>query len=226
MKLDFGNPQVKLALTHPSYANERGLGSDNQRLEFLGDAVLGLAVSQALFQRYGFAEGELTRWRAALVREPSLAHWAERLGLGERLLLGRGEEQTGGRGRPSVLADAMEAVIGAVFLNEGYEGAAQFILAGLRSELDALERGLVTDPKTRLQEVCQAEGRTLGYRLEKEEGPPHQKTFTIQALVDGGCMARGSGRSKKEAEQAAAHAALLVLGKHAQQTSNARDDAR
>lgn len=211
MILDYGAKELILACTHPSYANERGLADDNQRLEFLGDAVLGLAVSQALYLRHRFAEGELTRWRAALVREESLAAWARRLELGPRLRLGRGEEQSGGRNRPSVLADAMEAVIGAVFLRSGYEAAADFVRAGLGSEIEALQEGIMLDAKTDLQELCQARGLTLTYRLDNEEGPPHDKRFSVSAIVGGSTVAAGSGRSKKEAEQGAARSALQKL---------------
>ena len=223
MRLDYSEPIVQLALTHPSYANERGLSDDNQRLEFLGDAVLGLAISQALFRSYGFPEGELTRWRAALVREPSLAAWAGRLGLGEQLRLGRGEELTGGRRRPSVLADAMEALIGAIFLHYGYDTCAEFVREGLSEELKALEQGLVVDAKTALQEVCQAQGRTLAYHLESQDGPPHARRFTVQAIVSGQPLARGTGRSKKEAEQSAATAALLALTKETQKPDDTGD---
>lgn len=203
------------ALTHSSYANEnRGRGVEsNERLEFLGDAVLGLCAADKLFRSLpGVPEGKMTRLRAQLVCEESLHRAAMELGIGEYIRLGRGEENTGGRLRASILADAMEAIIAAMYLDGGLETARRFIEEHILSGMDdAMER--IADSKTELQELVQRRsGQHLCYVLLGEEGPDHDKTFTVQVALNGSPIGKGQGRSKKEAEQAAARAALRRLG--------------
>ncbi len=199
--------RLQLALTHPSYALQQGL-QDNQRLEYLGDAVLQLCVSRRLFDTFpGLSEGQLTRRRALLVCEASLCEAAQRYGLGEALLLDRGEMQTGGRSKPSVLADAMEAVIAAVFLDGGLEATAALIdrMMGSYDRGDALR----TDYKTTLQEILQAQGHPAPeYRTVGEEGPPHARTFTVHVLLGERLAGEGQGNSKKQAQQQAAQRAI------------------
>ncbi|MDQ7793720.1 MAG: ribonuclease III [bacterium] len=206
---------VGQAFTHASFANEnpeRAAG-DNERLEFLGDAVLGTCISDYLVRQYpGWSEGELTRIRAAVVCEPTLARRAAALGLGDCLRLGKGEASGGGRAKPSILAAAFEALVGAIYLEAGLERAAAFILKELRPEVDAAVRGdLPPDYKTLLQQAAQQEGHLLEYRLVGESGPDHQPLFTVTVMLGGLQTGEGSGRSKKEAEQAAAAAALSAL---------------
>ena len=205
------------ALQHSSYANEhRNAGTrSNERLEFLGDAVLGVVTADYLYRRHpDLPEGDLTRIRAALVCEESLHEVARSLGLGRHLRLGRGEEQGGGRERPSILADATESVFAAVYLDGGIGAASQLIHRVL---LDAEKEEVVEerrrDYKTALQELVQrTPGRTITYRLVEETGPDHCRVFVMEVSVDGQVSGRGEGRSKKEAEQAAAKAALKLLG--------------
>lgn len=213
------------ALTHPSYAHEAGVPqASNQRLEFLGDAALQLAISEFLFASMpGQDEGVLTRARAAVVCEPALADAARRIGLPAYLRLGKGEEATGGRERPSVLADALEALIGAVLLDQGVTGARRFVLRLMEPSLRDIAGGAVgrrreraarapVDAKSSLQEQVQAARLgAIEYDVEGEEGPPHRKTFTVVARVGGEVVGRGSGTSKKRAEQAAARRALEEL---------------
>ena len=207
---------LETALTHSSWANEnRGSGmACNERLEFLGDAVLGFVVASYLYENApDMPEGQMTRARAELVCERSLLGAADALGLGEHLRLGRGEELGGGRKRPSILADAFEAVVAAVFLDGGMERAAavvdRYILSGFT---EGIKHGC--DYKTLLQELIQKKsGQTLGYQLTGESGPDHMKRFSVEALVNGAVMGFGTGRNKKEAEQAAAKAALEALSK-------------
>jgi ribonuclease-3 len=202
---------LKQALTHASYANE-GLGDfkSNERLEFLGDAVLELAVSEFLFHKYPqLPEGSLTKRRAAIVCETSLVEYARAINLGEFIYLGKGEELSGGRERPSLLADAFEALLGAVYLDQGFQAAKELIVQTLNS-VTIWEQNLELDYKTRLQERLQS-GKTehsLHYRLISAEGPDHNKTFTVGIYVDGVFVAQGLGKSKKEAEQAAAKAVM------------------
>ena len=204
---------LQRALCHSSYANEhRGSHLDsNERLEFLGDSVLGFVTAEYLFARHpDMPEGDLTRLRASLVCEQSLYEAARRLDLGRYLRLGRGEETGGGRQRPSILADATEAVFAAVYLDGGLDAAAALIRRCL------LEGGETTDHlqdyKTSLQELVQRKpDQVLTYRMLGESGPDHAKTFTAEVLVNDTPLGRGSGRSKKEAEQSAARAALDVL---------------
>ncbi|MBX6422529.1 ribonuclease III [Thermosulfurimonas sp. F29] len=206
------------ALTHRSYAAEKRLGpfADNERLEFLGDAVLSAVISHLLYERFpDRAEGDLSRMRAWLIREERLARLAERLGLPDFVLVSRGEERSGGQHKASILAGALEAVIGAVYLDGGY-GRAFDCLKQLFGRLVAqAERGLETDYRSRLQELTQARFReTPIYRVVAEEGPPHAPCFEVEVVVNGRVLARGRGRSKKEAAQEAARRALQLLDKN------------
>ena len=203
------------ALTHSSRANEsRGAQSSNERLEFLGDSILGMVVADHLYRNHpDLPEGDLTRTRAALVCEESLVQVAQGLGLGDYLRLGKGEETGGGRNRPSIQADAVEAVLAAIYLDGGIGSVRKVIQAQILSrELASLAKP--RDYKTALQELVQREsGQVLQYRLTGEEGPDHDKRFFIQVTLNGQPLGAGSGRSKKEAEQMAAQAAIAALEK-------------
>ena len=212
----FQDPSLlETALTHSSYANENKAAHCvcNERLEFLGDSVLGITVADYLYRHYGdMPEGRMTRLRAELVCEQSLYRAACRLGLGEYLRLGRGEEHNGGRTRPSILSDAMEAVIAALYLDAGMETAAAFIRRSLLDDLGPMEPAFTTDFKTALQELVQRQsGQILTYELEREEGPDHAKTFSVQVRLNGEVLGHGVGHTKKEAEQSAAENALGAL---------------
>jgi len=208
---------LQQALTHPSFAHERQMpaAESNQRLEFLGDSVVGLVVCDALFLRYGeLAEGELSRLKAALVSETSLAEAARRIGLGDFLLLDRGEEAGGGRTKSSVLADGFEAVVAATFLEGGLAAARSLLTVSLLGPaLEAAGRGeFLRDYKSSLQERVQREpGTRLSYRVEEERGPDHDKLFCVGVYLDGRLLGRGLGRCKRDAEQEAAQAALETL---------------
>lgn len=213
-----GRPELFLeALTHASYRAEHPeqAARDNERLEFLGDAVLNLCVTDHIFRTYPeWPEGQLSKLRAAAVRAETLAATAERLGLGALLRLGRGEEATGGRQRTSVLADAFEAVVGAVYLQAGLEGARRFILRALGDDIRRLAEsdGACDDPKTALQELSRRLG--LGepvYRVVEATGPEHDPRYTVEVSVAGRALGRAVGRSKKVAEREAARAALAAL---------------
>ena len=201
---------LEQAMTHSSYANEKRLGKTgcNERLEFLGDAVLELVSSEFLYGRYpSIPEGELTKKRAAMVCEPSLAFCAREFVLPEYLLLGKGEEQTGGRDRDSIVSDATEALIGAIYLDGGFEAARRFIRLFILKDME--NKQIFKDSKTSLQEIVQEIGsRTLEYHLVKEEGPDHDKRFTVQVTVNGRVLGEGTGHTKKAAEQAAASEAV------------------
>ena len=201
------------ALTHSSCANEsRGKLQSNERLEFLGDSFLGMVVAEHLYRNHpDLPEGELTRTRAALVCEESLVEAARELGLGDYLKLGRGEEAGGGRRRPSIQADAVEAVLAAVYLDGGIGSARKIIRRFVLSrEVAGLTAG--RDYKTALQELVQREsGQVLKYRLTGEAGPDHDKRFFVEVELNGSPVGSGQGRSKKEAEQMAAHAAIRTL---------------
>lgn len=215
--LTFADPALlRQALIHTSYANERKTGhlAHNQRLEFLGDAVLDLVISEYLYRRFaGLPEGELTKARAAVVCEPTLARRAKELGIGRHLLLGRGEAASGGRERDSILADAFEAIIGAVYLDRGFAAASDCVLTLLVGELEALADGdFGRDYKTFLQEIAQKNGDArISYEVIGESGPDHNKTFTVAVSVNDVRLGTGSGRSKKEAEQSAARQAVQRL---------------
>ncbi|USF28461.1 Ribonuclease 3 [Firmicutes bacterium ASF500] len=212
----FQNPDLlDNALTHSSRANEsRGKLQSNERLEFLGDSILGMVVADHLFRNHpDLPEGDLTRTRAALVCEDSLVEVARELGLGEYLRLGKGESSGGGRERPSIQADAVEAVLAAIYLDGGIGSARKFIQKFiLTREIAGLTKP--RDHKTALQELVQREsGQVLQYRLVGEEGPDHNKRFFVEVTLNGQSIGSGSGRSKKEAEQAAAAAGIENLSK-------------
>ncbi|MDR0862894.1 MAG: ribonuclease III [Oscillospiraceae bacterium] len=206
---------LRAALTHTSYANERKLPDlpSNERLEFLGDSILGCTVAEYLYRnRPKMTEGQMTRLRAELVCEKSLYSASEQLGIGEYLLLGKGEEFTGGRERPALLADAVEALLAAVFLDGGREEAVKLIKKYILSNIGHAEKVKI-DYKTALQELSQRMGKSLNYVLEGEDGPDHEKVFTVAVLVGDERMGEGEGRNKKEAEQQAASVALERLAK-------------
>ena len=202
----FKNPALlRIALTHTSFANESKVPTThNERLEFLGDSVLSVVAADYLFHHSTRPEGELTRMRASLVSEEALFQFANEIQLGEYLRLGHGEELGGGRHRPSVVSDAFEAVIAALYLDGGLETARSFILPFLTEGKTAEE-----DYKTRLQEVVQQDPNArLRYEVESESGPDHAKQFTVAVFCNGERLAEGTGRSKKAAEQHAARQAL------------------
>ncbi len=203
---------LEQALRHPSYAHENpDTGAHYQRLEFLGDAVIGLIVADALFCRYpDEREGQLTRWRASLVSEESLADVAREIGLGDLLLLGKGEESQGGRSRASLLSDSLEATVGAVFLDSDLDGARAVVLELMGSRIDSCPQARTVDYKSRLQERVQSSGVTeLDYIVVATSGPDHDKRFDVELRLNSGeCFGRGAGASKKAAEQAAARDAL------------------
>lgn len=206
---------LQTALTHSSYANEsKGRLSSNERLEFLGDAVLSIVTADYLYRNHPeLPEGELTKQRAALVCEKSLCGFAKELGLGEYLLLGRGEKHSGGAERPSILADAFEAVIASIYLDGGMEQARAFVLRFI-SRADAERRPRAfKDYKTTLQEIIQQNPEEkLEYVLVGESGPDHDKHFVSEVRLNSNILSRGGGRSKKEAEQEAARLALELMG--------------
>ena len=202
-------------MTHSSYANEgKKHGKNNERLEFLGDSVLSVIVAKHLFLTYkNIPEGELTKLRASLVCEKALDVFAARLSLGDYLKLGRGEEMTGGRQRPSILADAFEAVIAALYLDGGYEVAQKFVLSFIPKDLDIHQVGQLADYKTALQEIIQQNREEkVEYQMEAERGPDHAKVFTAVVLLNSNIIGRGEGSSKKQAEQNAAREALRLMG--------------
>lgn len=200
------------ALTHSSYSNEKKLSKYecNERLEFLGDAVLELISSEYIFRSNpSLPEGDLTRIRASYVCEPTLALCARELGLGEYLFLGKGEAMTGGRDRDSVLSDAMEATIGAVYLDGGFARAREYVEEFVLKDIE--KKKLFYDSKTYLQEIVQGRHQRLKYVLLGESGPDHDKSFQVEVQVDGRGIAVGTGRTKKKAEQAAAYQAILAI---------------
>jgi ribonuclease-3 len=205
---------LETAVTHSSFANEHGKGVvSNERQEFLGDAVLSIVVSDYLFKRFRLAEGDLTKLRASLVCEKSLAGFAGELGLGGYLLLGKGEGLTGGAKRPSILADAFESVIAAIYLDGGFEAAAGFVIPFVERALEGeLEIGF-RDYKTELQEIVQRKpDENVNYILVNESGPDHEKSFEVEVHLHSNILGRGVGRSKKTAEQAAAKEVLRLMG--------------
>lgn len=204
---------LRRAMMHSSYTNEKHLPKFqcNERLEFLGDAVLELVSSEFLFlDNPKVSEGELTKTRASMVCEPSLAFCARDIELGKYLLLGKGEEATGGRGRDSITSDAMEALIGAIYLDGGFTNAKEFIHRFILSDLE--HKKLFFDSKTILQEIVQADiGQNISYRLVGEEGPDHNKSFRVEVCIGERSYGEGKGRTKKAAEQEAAYQAILKL---------------
>jgi len=214
----FNNAELlERALTHKSFANENRVPADNERLEFLGDAVLNLVVSEYLMRTCPDSnEGDLSRLRAAVVSEPALAIVAREIGLGAYLRLGRGEIQTGGRDKDSLLANCLEALIASLYLDAGKEASEAFVLGVFEETMrrTCASRGTL-DYKTELQELCQDRLKQLPeYRIVSETGPDHQKQFTVELIVKGEVHGRGVGKSKKEAEQKAAKEALEKLTQH------------
>ncbi len=208
---------ITTALTHSSYANENRLSgfAYNERLEFLGDAVLGFIVGSYVFKHFPeIPEGELTKLRASVVCEAMLSKKARAIDLGSYLRLGKGEEMTGGRDRVSILADAFEAVIGAIYMDGGIENAAKFVLEQLENEIKIMRNEFKSlDSKTNLQERIQRTSKIpLEYKIIDEKGPAHNKVFSASVSHNGKVLGIGSGASKKEAEQAAAQQALIKLG--------------
>ena len=206
---------LEVALTHSSYANEmRHQVRYNERQEFLGDAVLSIIVSDYLFNNYTVPEGDLTKLRAALVCERSLDVMANKIGLGDYLRLGHGEEMTGGRTRPSIIADACEALIAAIYLDSGIESAREFVLPFVIEMLEHEDSLSFKDYKTILQEIIQQNPEEkLVYTLVGEKGPDHDKRFVVEVLLNSNVIGKGQGRSKKTAEQMAAKEALELMGR-------------
>ena len=221
---------LSLAMVHPSYLNEHPPGEhvpgSYERLEFLGDSCLGLAVTMELYRRCPeLSEGELTKLRSSIVRGATLAGAARRLGLGEHLRLGRGEESTGGRDRDSNLAAALEALVGAVLLDKGFDTATKLVTGLLAEEMEgSLALGVPEDPKSLLQEVVQARGATSPiYCVAQEGGPDHDKSFDVEVLVEGQAVGRGRGRRKLDAERMAAQDALQSLEPWVETSSPSKD---
>lgn len=205
---------LRQALTHSSCSNEQKINKlpDYERLEFLGDAVLELVSSDHIFRENPeMSEGELTKFRSSIVCEPALAFRARQIGLEEFILLGRGEELTGGRKRDSIISDVMEAVIGALYLDGGLSEADAFVKKYILSDLESKQ--LFYDSKTILQEEVQRDGQSLTYELVSETGPDHDKVFMVEARIDGQTVGKGQGRNKKSAQQQAAYQALLARKK-------------
>jgi len=210
----FKKPELlERALTHSSYTNEsKNHPESNERMEFLGDAVLSLAVSDFIFKKYHLAEGELTRIRASMVCEKSLYEFALQIDLGRELKLGKGEDNTGGRERASVLSDAFEALIAAIYLDSGLEKAAEFVLRFVKEELEQ-EKTAFVDYKTMLQEIIQQNPEEhVNYVLTDEQGPDHDKRFVVEVRLNSNVIGRGFSRSKKGAEQLAAKEAMELMG--------------
>ncbi len=204
---------LALAMTHSSYANEEGLPEDYERLEFLGDAVLELLISHMLFKSFpDMSEGDLTKKRAALVCEPSLAAIARRIGIGQYLRLGNGEAQTGGRDRDSILSDALEAALGASFVDGGFTGAQQLVDHLFDAPGKEPQGFGHDDYKSQLQEELQKGGPDpITYEITGETGPQHQKLFSAQVCYKGKILGKGTGKTKKEAEQHAAYHAMQKI---------------
>lgn len=204
---------LKRAVTHSSFVNEQKINKhgDYERLEFLGDAVLELVSSEFLYKEHSkVPEGELSKMRASMVCEPSLAFCARDLELGKFILLGKGEENTGGRERDSIISDVMEAVTGAIYLDGGFEPAKEFINKFILSDLE--NKRLFYDSKSNLQEIVQSKLKTdMHYQLLSESGPEHDKEFLVEVFIADKSMGKGKGRTKKAAEQQAAYQALLAL---------------
>lgn len=217
---------LERAVTHSSYSNETGARNHhllcNERLEFLGDSVLSLITSEYLYKQFReLPEGDLTRMRAAVVCEEALASYSEKIGLGEFLLLGKGESNSGGAKKPAVIADAFEAILAAIYLDagaeEGLKAVSAFLLPLIREAVERIPNagGYHADSKSGLQEFIQKDKEQKGileYRLIGESGPDHNKTFIVQVYLDSNCIGRGEGHSKKQAEQAAARDALELFG--------------
>ncbi|MBQ2286794.1 MAG: ribonuclease III [Clostridia bacterium] len=206
---------LKNALTHSSYANEVRSGfSSNERLEFLGDSVLSIVVSDYIYKHYpNMPEGELTKLRASLVCEKSLCTFSRELNLGDYLMLGKGEEKGGGRERDSILADAFEAVLAAIYLDGGMEPARRHVMNFVLRELQHTDDEVFKDYKTALQEIIQRNPEeTVSYILTGESGPDHDKEFTVEVRLNSNVIGKGTGKNKKRAEQMAAKEALMLMG--------------
>ena len=212
---EFSDTQLlRQALTHSSYANEKHMKklSDNERLEFLGDAVLEIVSSDFLYHNYSnVPEGELTKLRASIVCEPTLAICTQQMNLGKYLYLGKGEDMTGGRTRKSILSDALEAVIGAIYLDGGFTNAKEFVLKYILTDIEHKKR--FYDSKTILQEEVQSKHEKLTYVMVSESGPDHNKSFTVEVQIGDKVISQGTGHTKKAAEQEAAYKALIILKK-------------
>ena len=207
----FKNPKLlETALTHSSYAHENGSKEYNEKVEFLGDAVLELISSEYIFNTYkGLSEGEMTKARAYTVCEESLADVANKYGFSDFLLVGKCETKVNGKYRASILADAVEAIIGAIYLDSGFESAKEFILPNLYSRMEEFIRGGNKDYKTQLQEILQAHGDAkIEYKIVDSIGPEHNKTFVAEVYCDGKLLGNGRGKNKKEAEMEAAKNAM------------------
>ena len=205
---------LEQAVTHSSYANERTIRRipDYERIEFLGDAVLETVSSEFIFREHtSMSEGNMTKLRASFVCEPALAYCARKLELGRFLNLGKGEERCGGRERDSIIADVMEAITGAIYLDGGMEQAKAFILGHILNDVE--NSGIFYDSKSTLQEMIQRTGGVLRYELIDESGPEHDKTFTARVLIDDIPRGVGSGHNKKQAEQKAAYEAIVAVRK-------------
>lgn len=204
---------LQTALTHSSYANEmHGKEAFNERLEFLGDSVLGMITAEFLFKNHPeMPEGQLTKLRASLVCEKSLHKFANSIRLGEFMRLGKGEINTGGRERPSILADAFESVIAAIYLDAGFEKTKEFVLGFIANA--SIEEDSISDYKSALQEITQKNhGEILEYYMAGESGPDHAKTFIVEVKLNSNVIGTGTGKSKKQAEQMAAKEALRLMG--------------
>jgi len=217
--LDFQNPELlEIALTHRSYLNEHQGAKiqNNERQEYLGDAVLELIISDYIFRKYpDKAEGELTSIRSAVVRTESLAEESRKLGIGEHLQMSKGEKDSGGKDKDYLLANAYEAVLGAIYLDSGMESCIQFVTRTLVPKIDNIvENNLFIDPKTQAQEIIQSRYKTTPtYEIVKEEGPDHDKKFTVALLINRKEKAQGQGTSKQKAEESAALAAIEIIEK-------------
>lgn len=216
LQYSFNNKELlKNALTHSSYANEtHAANGSNERLEFLGDSVLSIIVSEYLYKNFkNLPEGELTKLRASLVCEKTLCMFSKQINVGDYLLLGKGEANNHGNERASILADAFEAILAAIFIDGGMEAAKKHVMRFILPELNNCEFDLFTDYKTSLQEVIQRNPEErLSYVLIDETGPDHDKRFTVEVHLNSNVIGTGIGKSKKQAEQEAAHQALILMG--------------
>ena len=216
LKINFDNKRIiQTAFTHSSYAKQFKESQYNERLEFLGDSVLQLTITEYLFSNYkNKLEGELTRLRSLIVCENSLYNVARKLGISDFIMMSKGEELTGGRDRISIQADAVEAIIAAIYIDKGLEVAKEFILTNFNDIIKkAIDNKIILDFKTKLQEYLQKDGDIdINYELYKHEGPPHRRKFFVNLYVEGKLLGSGEGYSKKEAEQNAAKEALIKLG--------------
>ena len=215
LKINFNNKRIiQTAFTHSSYAKQFKESQYNERLEFLGDSVLQLTITEYLFSNYkNKLEGELTRLRSLIVCENSLYNVARKLGISDFIMMSKGEELTGGRDRISIQADAVEAIIAAIYIDKGLEVAKEFILTNFNDIIKkAIDNKIILDFKTKLQEYLQKDGDIdINYELYKHEGPPHRRKFFVNLYVEGKLLGSGEGYSKKEAEQNAAKEALEVV---------------